>query len=115
MTALVAIDFRLPVCDRNKLAVWFAFWGESKSRPTYRKICAERDELYRREIVGVCGELIQSGGYVGLDAEMVGACISTMTAGCWLDLLVRPRTLDRESAKQICMSYLATIFPGEFA
>ena len=35
LAALVSVDFRQPVCDRNKLAVWFAFWGESKSRPTY--------------------------------------------------------------------------------
>ena len=42
LAALVEVDFKLPVCDRNKLAVWFAFWGESKSRPTYRKLCATR-------------------------------------------------------------------------
>ena len=115
LAALVEVDFQLPVCNRNRLAVWFAFWSESKSRPTYRKICAERDELYRQEIVAVCGELIRMGSYPGLDAETVGACISTMTAGCWLDLLVRPRSMDRQTAKRICMSYLARIFPGEFA
>jgi TetR/AcrR family transcriptional repressor of bet genes len=115
LSALVAVDFRLPVCDRNKLAVWFAFWSESKSRPTYRKICAERDKAYRQEIVRVCGELIEAGGHDHLDAETVGACISTMTAGCWLDLLVRPRSLDREQARMICMSYLTMTFPGDFA
>jgi TetR/AcrR family transcriptional repressor of bet genes len=114
LAALVAVDFKQPVCDRNKLAVWFAFWSESKSRPTYRKICAERDKAYRQEIVRVCDELIRAGDYGGLAAETVGACISAMTAGCWLDLLVRPRSMDREKARQICMSYLATIFPREF-
>ena len=114
LAALVAVDFRRPVCDRNKLAVWFAFWSESKSRPTYRKICAERDHAYRREIVRVCDELIRSGGYEGLDAETVGACISAMTAGCWLDLLVRPRSMNREKARRICMSWLATTFPRDF-
>ena len=114
LRALVGVDFDKSVCDRNTLAVWFAFWGESKSRPTYRKICAERDKAYRREIVQVCADLIESRAYEGVDAETVGACISAMTAGCWLDLLVRPRSLDRERARAICMSYLASVFPRDF-
>lgn len=114
LTALVAVDFRKTVCDRNKLAVWFAFWAESKSRPTYRKICAERDKAYRREIVTVCDDLIHQGGYENIEAETVGACLSAMTAGCWLDLLIRPRSMSREQARQICMSYLATTFPRHF-
>ena len=114
LTALVAVDFRKTVCDRNKLAVWFAFWAESKSRPTYRKICAERDKAYRREIVTVCDDLIHQGGYENIEAETVGACLSAMTAGCWLDLLIRPRSMSREQARQMCMSYLATIFPRHF-
>ena len=43
LRALVEVDFHPSLCDRNKLAVWFAFWSETKSRPTYRKLCAERD------------------------------------------------------------------------
>jgi len=114
LAALVAVDFRKTVCDRNKLAVWFAFWSESKSRPTYRKICAERDKTYRREIVQVCDELIIQGGYKNVEAEIVGACLSAMTSGCWLDMLIRPRSINREQARQICMSYLATTFPRHF-
>jgi TetR/AcrR family transcriptional repressor of bet genes len=115
LRALVSVDFEPPVCERRKLAVWFAFWGESKSRPTYRKICADSDGAYRREIVQVCEDLIRSRGCEGLDAETVGACISAMSAGCWLDLHVRPRSIDRDRARRICMSYLASVFPHDFA
>lgn len=114
LQALMEVDFRLPVCDRNKLAVWFAFWGESKSRPTYRKICADRDRAYRNEMVQVCNELIEQGAYEGIDADTVGASISALTAGCWLDLLTSPRSMSRERARQICMSYLATTFPRHY-
>ena len=38
--AWVSYDFSRKITDRNKLAVWFAFWGETKSRPTYLAICA---------------------------------------------------------------------------
>ena len=115
LRAMVEIDFRQPVCDRNKLAVWFAFWGESKSRPTYRKICALRDLAYRNEMVQVCEELIEEGGYTGVDARTVAGGMAAMTSGFWLDLLTNPRSMSRDRAREICMSYLAAIFPRHFA
>ena len=115
LSALVAVDFKQPVCDRNKLAVWFAFWGESKSRPTYRKICALRDEAYRAELVQVCSRLIREGDYSGLDAETIAGGLSAMTSGLWLDLLTNPRAMTREQARQICMAYLATAFNKHFS
>ncbi len=115
LTAMVATDFKPPVCDRNKLAVWFAFWGESKSRPTYRKICAARDRSYRTEMIQVCKELIVTGGYHGLAPCTVAGGLSAMTSGLWLDLLTNPRSMSRDQARQICMSYLATTFPNHFS
>ena len=115
LAALVAVDFKQPVCDRNKLAVWFAFWGESKSRPTYRKICALRDMAYRNEMVQLCEQLIEEGRYEGLNADSVAAGLSAMTSGLWLDLLTSPRSMTREQARQICMSYLATAFTRHFS
>ncbi len=115
LAALVMVDFRLPVCDRNKLAVWFAFWGESKSRPTYRQICAERDRAYRKEMVQVCQALIEEGDYRGLDAETVAAGLSAMTSGLWLDMLTNPRSMSRQDARDICMHFLATTFDRHFS
>ena len=115
LAAMVTTDFKPPVCDRNKLAVWFAFWGESKSRPTYRKICALRDMAYRVEMVQVCEELVEKGDYQDIDASVVAAGLSAMTSGLWLDMLTNPRSMSRQRAKQICMSYLATTFPRHFS
>ena len=39
LLALMKMDLRPKLLNREKLAIWFAFWGEVKSRPTYRKIC----------------------------------------------------------------------------
>jgi TetR/AcrR family transcriptional repressor of bet genes len=115
LEALVAVDFKQPVCDRNKLAVWFAFWGESKSRPTYRKICALRDRAYRKEMVQMCEQLIKEGGYHGIDAEAVAGGLSAMTSGLWLDLLTNPRWMTREKARNICLTYLANTFDRHFS
>lgn len=114
LAALVLVDFRLPVCDRNKLAVWFAFWGESKSRPTYRQICAERDRAYRTEMVQVVQALIEEGGYEDMDADSVAAGLSAMTSGLWLDMLTNPRSMSRQDGREICMQFLATTFGRHF-
>ena len=114
LTALVEVYFKMPVCDRNKLAVWFAFWGESKSRPTYRKLCAARDIEYRRELAALCEEQIEEGEYKGLNAMVLATGLTAMAEGLWLDLLISPRSLTREQARDICIAYLASAFPRHF-
>ena len=114
LLALVEVDFKLPVCDRNKLAVWFAFWGESKSRPTYRKLCAARDIQYRNELAALCQQLIDEAGYQGIDAMGLATGLSAMTEGLWLDLLISPRSVTREQARNICLAYLERAFPRHF-
>lgn len=115
LEALVEVDFKMPVCDRNKLAVWFAFWGESKSRPTYRNLCATMDIEYRRELGALCQELIEKGAYTGLNAMVLATGLSAMTEGLWLDLLISPRSITRVQARNICMAYLASTFPKHFS
>jgi TetR/AcrR family transcriptional repressor of bet genes len=115
LAALMKVDFRLPVCDRNKLAVWFAFWGESKSRPTYRQICAERDRAYREEMVQVCQALILQGDYKGVDANAVAAGLAAITSGLWLDMLTSPRSMSRQDALDICLQFLSAIFDRHFS
>ncbi len=115
LAALVEVDFNMPVCDRNKLAVWFAFWGESKSRPTYRKLCATRDLQYGKELDALCRLLIEEGDYQGLDAMVLATGLSAMTEGLWLYLLISPRSITREQARNICMAYLASAFPRHFS
>ena len=71
--ALVSVDFEKSVCQRNKLAVWFAFWGETRSRPVYREICRKRDQEYLQVMIEYCEALIKEGAYENLEAEIVGA------------------------------------------
>ena len=61
MLSLVELDLRPSICDRRIVAVWFEFWGEVQSRPTYRKICDERDQYYVDTIVRLAAEIIAEG------------------------------------------------------
>ena len=115
LAALVSVDFSRRVCDRNKLAVWFAFWGESKSRPTYRKLCAERDAIYDRQLAELCCDLANQPEYSGIDGQIVSRGLSAMTEGLWLDMLLSPSSISREEARAVSMAYLARYYPKHFA
>jgi TetR/AcrR family transcriptional repressor of bet genes len=113
LTALVKVDFEKRICQRNKLAVWFAFWGESRSRPTYRQICAQWDLEYREVLTDLCEEIIQDGGYSSR-AEFVAYGLSAMSEGLWLDLLLNSAEMTAELAYEVSISYLRDIFPMHF-
>jgi TetR/AcrR family transcriptional repressor of bet genes len=115
LTAMVELDFRRGICSRDKLAVWFAFWGERRFRPTYRRICAERDRSYDDMVRHVCARLCEEGGYGKVEPAVVADGLSALTDGLWLDLLVRPESMSRERARRIALSYLADVFPRHFS
>lgn len=110
LIALVTADFDPAVCNRKKIAVWYAFWGESKSRPTYLKLCADRDREYFEVMRGVCADLIAEGQY-DYEPEMIANGISALTDGLWLDYLVEPKIFERDRARQTAFLFLAGLFP----
>jgi TetR/AcrR family transcriptional regulator, transcriptional repressor of bet genes len=114
LRAMVELDFRPRICARDKLAVWFAFWGERRFRPTYRRICAERDRSYDDMVRTTCARICEAGDYPDVDPALVADGLSALTDGLWLDLLVRPESMSRERAKRIALSYLADAFPKHF-
>lgn len=113
LRALVEVDFHPSLCDRNKLAVWFAFWSETKSRPTYRKLCAERDRAYDQVIRALFSDLKREGSYP-VDADTAARGLTAMTEGLWLDMLLSPKNMSRQQALDISMAYLRSVFPGHF-
>ena len=114
LQALLEVDYDKSVFDRDKIAVWFAFWSETKSRPTYRKLCAERDRGYDVVLTRLVGELIEEGGYGDLDASIIANGLAAMAEGLWLDGLVSPRDMNRDKARNIAHTYLSYIFPRHY-
>lgn len=111
--AVLALDFKPSICHRNKLALWFAFWGEVKSRPTYRRICAALDQYYDDVVNRLCTAIIKDGGYA-VSATTTTNALTAMTDGLWQACLVSPRTWNRDAAMEAVMSYLQSVFPKHF-
>ncbi len=114
LQALMAMDLKPKLIDRRKLAIWFAFWGEVKSRPTYRKICDEHDRYYDSVVEGLCAEIIEDGGYTNITPAAAAEALTCMSNGLWLSCLISPKDFDRDVAWSAIMSYLANVFPKHY-
>jgi TetR/AcrR family transcriptional repressor of bet genes len=112
--AHINFDFSRKIIDRNKLAVWFAFWGETKSRPTYLSICASYIMEIANNLTNLFALLKQQGDYTEVDPELVCTCYTALSDGLWLDLLITPKGLKPAQAQSVAMHYLATQFPNHF-
>ena len=115
LLALMEHDLRPSICDRRKLAVWFAFWGEVKSRPTYRKICDEYDRYYDDVVTDLCDQIIAEGAYEGITGRAAAEALTSMTNGLWLSCLLSPQNWDRQLARDAVVSYLENVFPKHFS
>jgi TetR/AcrR family transcriptional repressor of bet genes len=114
LEAVLMVDFAPPLSNRNRIAAWYAYYGEAKSRPTYIAACADRDLLTYQAVIELCRTIIEEGGYSDFDPERIAEGISAMGEGLWLDILISPSDSNPELAKQILSTYLRALFPKHF-
>ena len=115
LLALMQHDLKPSICDRKKLAVWFAFWGEVKAVPKYQKICAEYNKGYDEVMTDLCEQVIAEGDYKNVSATDVCEALSAMTDGLWLSCLISPKTWNREAALSAVNTYLKGVFPDHYS
>lgn len=113
---LLGFEFSASIVRKEKLAVWFAFWGEAKSRPIYQKICAINDQRTEHSLAALFQKLIDQGGSSSktLNAELLSSTLTALVDGLWLDLLLAPRQMTRAKGHEICLNYLRSVFPTQF-
>ena len=114
LEAVLMIDFKPPISNRNRLACWFAFYGEAKSRPTYMAACTDTDQVNYDAVTDLCKTLIEEGGYENLEPEFITQGLSAMSEGLWLDLLISPHTIEMEKSQKTVLTYLKALFPKHF-
>lgn len=112
--AMIEADFDPLICTREKVVVWFAFWAEAQSRPLYRSVVSELEERYFQQTRLFCEQLVETGGYVGIDASDVARGLNAISDGLWADLLIEPETFDLDVAKRVCRTFVGALFPRHF-
>lgn len=109
--ALLAFDFSAGIMEKSKLAVWFAFLGEAKSRPTYQAICASQDSEAERLLTALFEQAIAESNYRAVDPNLLAAGYISLVDGLWLNALLAPRRLSRRKAAAAARQYLANALP----
>jgi AcrR family transcriptional regulator len=109
--ALVVADFDRAICNTRKLAAWCAFWGEAKTRPTYRQMCGANDVEYQNTILELCSALVPAG----VDVQKLSRALGCLLEGLWLHLMMAPKNLSRDEARDVATAHLATVLPGHFS
>ncbi len=106
--------FQPAICQRTKIAVWFAFWGEAKARPHYRDVCAAYDRRHDETLESLCRALIVDGAYA-LGPSSAAKIVGSQCHGLWLELLTGTDGLDRNDLADLARASLAALFPRHAA
>lgn len=115
LNALIETDVGPQACTPQKVAVWLAFWAESRGRPKYRQLCANLTGGYFRQVGDLCTQIATRGGYENVDVDTISRGLNSMIDGLWVDLVIDPKSFDRQRSRDACLAYLASFFPAEFA
>ena len=115
LLALIETNLGPKVGDPRKVAVWHAFWGEAKPRRVYLERVGSFDEAYHQSLERLFREVIERGGYLGLDAEATTYGFAGLLETLWQEILTDGRRFDRARARRLAHNYLAGLFPRDFA
>lgn len=108
---LVEAYFHKSVCSRKRIGVWFAFWGEAKSQPTYLEICGAGDQERCEAMERECFRLLERSGMDPDDAPDVALMIDGLCDGLMQSLLINYKEFGRKDAMRVAFGQLARLFP----
>lgn len=102
------------ITQRQRLAAWFAYWGDAYARKIYRDIGSQVDEETAQALEDLCAELVEASDVK--PPESIGEITDTLVAmisGHWLTKVLRPDTTDMTQSTEACLNYLRRVFPGQ--
>ena len=107
------LDFQLGrgVTQRQKMSVWFAYYGEAGARPVYQKIVSTVDRLAAQKLEALFAAIIREGDYQEVDPRELATGYSALIDGLHLGLLVTPRELTKRRARSVARDFLRRAFP----
>lgn len=114
LQAIIDSRFDASICNREKLAVWFAFYGDASARETYRRAVGDLDDERLEASVAIITEMIAEAGYAGINPVETVLTIEALYDGLWLNMLLYPAEFRRQICRSRAMSVIAALFPRHF-
>ena len=112
LCAMVKSTFTASICNRKKISVWFAFWGESRSRPRYMELCGNNDMEFSTTLLSLCEE-IETVSPSTLSAQTAALSIEGMIDGLWQNFLIGPPGFNRQQAMATVFELMEVIYPEQ--
>jgi TetR/AcrR family transcriptional repressor of bet genes len=110
LRAMIESSFSAKICNRRKISVWFAFWGESRSRPSYMRVCGEHDKAFSDQVLALC-RAIETESTARLKADTAALSIEGMIDGLWQNFIIGPPGFKRHQAVQAVFELIDSIYP----
>jgi ribosomal protein S18 acetylase RimI-like enzyme len=94
------------------MAVWFAFVAEARGREDYQRICGAQDRKIFDITVRLCDDLIRLGKDTAyMNARAMATAVQGLVDEIWQEILYAGEAYDRDDARFIYLSFLASVFP----
>jgi TetR/AcrR family transcriptional repressor of bet genes len=115
LLALLEASLDPEVTEPRKTAVWFAFASEARSRADYQRICGAQDAKIFAITLQLCDEVIHLGNKKGqMNARAMANAVQGLIDEIWEEILYAGDGYDRDDARHMYLSFLASVFPWAF-
>ena len=116
LLALVEVMLDPAVADPAKVPVWYAFIAESRARADYLAVCGGLDRRYFGLVSDLFARLFdQPGVNGGANPDALAWGLVGLLESQWQEILFEGEAFDRSVARELCLSYLASVCPARFA
>jgi TetR/AcrR family transcriptional regulator, transcriptional repressor of bet genes len=115
VVTLVRADFDPAICNRRKLTLWHAFWGEATARPMFAAISESYDRERGAAVREECEAAVGLLDPTAWTPASLAVGIESLSDGLWLRIHLDPDAMDNTAALRIMAHTLAAAFPTKRA
>lgn len=112
LCALIEAVFSPTICTRKLVSVWYAFWGDARSRLLYKNLCGKQDIAYSSYLLEQC-QILENTESSTLSAEAAALSIESMIGGLWQEFLIGSPGFKRQEAVSTVFKLLQLIYPDQ--
>jgi len=103
LAALVTSHFDKKLCSAKRLNVMSAFWGHAATQPAYRNQLEAADMKIETAFTEALAHMHSSSLE---DAKHHARQLHALIRGLWLNFMLNPQTVSRESLAEECFSFI---------
>lgn len=115
LLALMEASLDPLITEPRKMAVWYAFSAEARSREDYQRICGAQDLKIFNLTHQCCSAIIRNGNKTQqMHSLAMANAIQGLVDEIWQGILFAGDSYDREQSRFLYLSFLSSVFPWAF-